>query len=317
MQYGTLFISVFFAFISAQVFAQGGGSSAPADTVELWKTSGNFNINGSQVSLTNWQAGGENSVAINGYFAYEAHYRKDNISWDNHVEAAIGTSRLSGGAFRKTDDRYELGSKFSYKVREDWDLTGFSTFKSQFTEGFKINDETGESRRISHALAPGYLFAGLGADWQPVEWFNINMAPLSTKMTFVRIQELADRGEYGVDPAEFDDQGNKVADGKNIRYEYGGYVKVRIQKEVFKNVSLKTKADFFSNYLENPGNIDITWDLMINMKINSWLSANLTTNLIYDDDIDVRVGTDDQGNPIAGPRTQFKQVFGAGLSLDL
>ena len=45
------------------------------------------------------------------------------------------------------------------------------------------------------------------------------------------------------------------------------------------------------------------------MKINKYLSANIQTHLIYDDDI--RFLDDDM---IKRPKVQFKQVFGAGLS---
>lgn len=307
----------FLAALAISLFLFHSTAFSQDEDTTYWNNSGVFNLTGSQVSLTNWQAGGENSVALNGFFNYKIQYQKDNISWDNFAEAAFGASRLSEGDFFKTDDRYEVGTKLGYRLNSKLDLTAFSTFRTQFTEGFKTDDETGEVNRISHSFAPAYLFGGIGTEWEPVDWFKINVAPLSTKITYVRIQELADRGEFGVDPAEFDSQGNMIAEGKNARYEFGGYVKIWLKKEIFENVTVETKADFFSNYLEKTKNIDVTWDLMINMKVNSWLSANLTTNLIYDDDINIRVGTDEAGNPIAGPRTQFKQVLGAGLSFKL
>ena len=282
-----------------------------------WKGSGTFSITGSQVSLTNWQAGGESSVALNGFFNYQLQYNKGRLRWRNLAEAAFGTSRLSEGDFFKTDDRYEIGSRLGYRMNEDYTFTGFTTFRTQFTEGFTTDGQTGEVRRISHAFAPAYLLGGLGVEWEKYEWLNINVSPLSARITHVRLQELADRGEFGVKSAEFDDAGNKIADGNRTRYEFGGYVRVHIKKEVFKNVSVETRADFFSNYIEKPQNLNVTWDLMVNMKVNSWLSANITTNLIYDDDIRVRVGTDEAGNPITGPRTQFKQVLGVGLSFTI
>lgn len=306
-----------FLLVTAIVLVLSGTTAHSQEDTTYWRNSGIFSLTGSQVSLTNWQAGGENSVALNGFFNYKLDYKKDKITWNTFAEAAFGASRLSGGDFFKTDDRYEVGTKLGYHLNSQLDLTAFTTFRTQFTEGFKTDAETGEVNRISHSFAPAYLFGGLGTEWEPVDWFQINFAPLSTKITYVRIQELANRGEFGVTPAEFDSEGNMIAEGKNARYEFGGYVKIWLKKEIFENVTLETKADFFSNYLENAKNIDVTWDLMVNMKINSWLSANLTTNLIYDDDINIRVGTDEAGNPIAGPRTQFKQVLGAGLSFTL
>ena len=72
---------------------------------------------------------------------------------------------------------------------------------------------------------------------------------------------------------------------------------------------MKTKLELFSNYMNNPENIDVNADVLFTFKINSWFSASLNWTLIYDDDIDIR---DNQGN--VGPRTQFKSVLGLGVS---
>jgi hypothetical protein len=277
-----------------------------------WKRDGLFSLTFSQVSLENWQAGGENSLAGNALIKYSANYSKNKWSWSNSLEMAFGGTQLGEGDIQKTDDRFEFSSKVSRGLAKKWDASFLTTFRTQFTEGF--NYENDEAVRISHIMAPGYLFAGLGLTYKPTDWINIEISPATSKMTFVLLQELADNGDFGVDAAEYDTNGVKTKDGANFRFELGGYAKIHLKKEVVKNVSLETKADFFSNYLENTENIDITWDVLLVMKVNSWLSANLTTNLIYDDDIDIVTGTREDGSDIVGPRTQFKQTFGAGLT---
>lgn len=49
-------------------------------------------------------------------------------------------------------------------------------------------------------------------------------------------------------------------------------------------MTLYSRVDFYSNYLDKPQNVDVRWDTQINMKINKWFAANLNLNLIYDDD---------------------------------
>ncbi len=51
------------------------------------------------------------------------------------------------------------------------------------------------------------------------------------------------------------------------------------------NVEVISTVDFFTAYDKSFGNIDINWDVMINMKINKFLSANINTTLKYDDDV--------------------------------
>ena len=97
----------------------------------------------------------------------------------------------------------------------------------------------------------------------------------------------------------------------------GAFAKAQLKQEIVKNVSLETKIDLFSNYFDNPGNIDIHWDVLLNMKINDFLSANLITNLIYDDDVDIQIDKDDDGiAEEVGARVQFKELFGIGLCVN-
>ncbi len=295
--------------ISPAIYAQADSTSVESP----WKREGLISITFSQVSLDNWQGGGESSVSGNALLKYSADYTQGKWSWDNDLEMSIGVTQLGGGEPQKTDDRIEAISKVSRSIAPKWDASFLSTFRTQFTEGFKIDEDT-VGNRISHFMAPGYLFAGLGFTYSPTDWLSFELSPTTAKMTFVRLQSLADNGDFGVDPAEFDANGVKISDGKRFRFELGGYAKIHLKKEIMKNVTFETKADFFSNYLENPENIDVTWDVLLVMKVNSWLSANLTTNLIYDDDITIVVGQRADGSDVTGPRTQFKQTFGAGLT---
>ena len=47
-----------------------------ADSVKPWKVGGVISINGQQVSLTNWSAGGNNSISLGGLVNVFAKYKK-------------------------------------------------------------------------------------------------------------------------------------------------------------------------------------------------------------------------------------------------
>ena len=82
-----------------------------------------------------------------------------------------------------------------------------------------------------------------------------------------------------------------------------------------KNILFQTKLELYSNYLENPQNIDVNWENLLSMTVNKWISVDFTTQLIYDDDIMIMVDSNDDGNfDTAGPRTQFKQTLMVGVS---
>ncbi len=289
---------------------------APAEEEKgPWTRKGLFNLSVAQTSLINWAAGGQNSYSGNALLKYSANYKKDSWKWNNEITLSYGGISQGDIAWQKTDDRIEFNSKVTRKATEVWAYSGFLNFRTQFVDGFQLpNDST----LISTWMAPGYLTFGIGMDYTPNEYFSANISPVAGKFTFVTNTDLANAGAFGVQGAEFDPvTGERTKDGMNYRIEIGGNISAQFTKEIVKNVELDTKLNLFSNYAEEPGNIDVNWDLLLNMKINEWLSASLICNLIYDHDIDIAVDTDNDGvNDAVGPRTQFKEVLGVGLNMN-
>jgi hypothetical protein len=106
-----------------------------------------------------------------------------------------------------------------------------------------------------------------------------------------------------------------VDPGKKFRAELGAYANLLFKKdEIIKNVNFQSKLDLFSNYLHNPQNVDVSWENLIVMKVNKFLSATVTTHLLYDDDVLIKVGEDSEGDPVLGKRVQFKEVIGVGFT---
>jgi len=134
---------------------------------------------------------------------------------------------------------------------------------------------------------------------------SIFAAPATGKTTFVIDDELSNAGAFGVDP------------GENSFSEFGGYMRFIFTKndfesEFLKNVSITSKLDLFSNYLENPQNIVVNWENLIALRINKFLTVNINTHLIYDDKIKIAKEVD--GVEESYPRVQFKEIFGLGIS---
>lgn len=267
-----------------------------ADTIKYWKLNGVSSINFSQVSLTNWAAGGENSYAFNGLLNLTLDYSKDNNDWLNTLDIGYGIQKLGEQDVRKTDDNIDFTSKYGRKVSKTLFISAILNFKTQMDNGKKYEEDT--SYVISKFFAPAYLQGALGMEYKPGEVFYFVLSPAAAKLTMVFDDTLSARGSFGVYP------------GEKTRLEFGGSATVGVKKEIMKNVTLKSTLALFSNYLKNPQNIDVDWKMSINMKINDFLSANLNIHLIYDDDIKT---SDDDGNE-KGARVQFKEVFGVGLT---
>ena len=265
-----------------------------------WTFGGMGNLSLSQVSLTNWAAGGENSFSSNILANGSAKYNKDKSSWENLLILGYGLMKQGEEGWKKTDDRIELASKYGRNAFKKWYYSALLGFNTQFTDGFAYPND---SVAISKIMAPGYINLSIGLDYKPSENFNLYFGPLSGKVTFILDDDLSAIGAYGVEP------------GENVRYEFGGLIKSMFKHEIVKNVLFITKLDLFSNYLKNPEKIDVNWEVLLNMKINKYLSANLNTILLWDDDIKFNV-LDSEGLPTGEKKSkvQFKEVFGIGLS---
>lgn len=280
-----------------------------ADTTQGWKTGGVFSVNLSQTTLKNWAAGGQNSVAVNGLFSTFANLRSGKNVWDNSLDLGYGLLKQGKDEdFMKTDDKIDFLSKYGREAFKSFYYAALLNFKTQMTPGYKYPDVT---NKISNFFAPAYLLGAVGMDYKPDAYFSAFIAPLTAKLTFVFDDDLSNAGAFGVTP------------GEKTKKELGGYLRAiysrnDFKNEFLKNVAFTTKIDFFSNYLDKPQNIDVSWETLIALKINKYISVNINTHVLYDDNILVPVDRNNDGiiqpGEAPGPRIQFKEIFGVGFS---
>jgi len=282
-----------------------------------WLKGGSGTFTFSQVALNNWAGGGQNSVAANAFINLFANYKKGKSVWDNNLDVAYGVIRQGGGDFIKSDDRIDLMSKYGRLAIKKWNYAALLNFRTQMAPGYDLSSPTSRVR-ISDVLAPAYVMISLGMDYKPNDNFTFFLSPVTGKITIVNDQPLADAGAFGVTKAEYDAAGLLVTPGEKMRTEFGGYMKMSFKRELWENAVFTTKLDLFSNYANNPQNIDIFWDNSLLIKVGKYLGVNFGFTLVYDHDI--MIGVDQNADGIieaTGPRTQMKQVFGFGLSYKL
>ena len=288
-------------------------AQSPADTIPLgWRRGGAGTLNFSQVGLHNWAAGGQSAVSVLGIANLFWHHKGRESSWTNNLDLAYGLLKTGQDRIRKSDDRFDLLTKYGRNASDDWYYTALLNFRSQLTPTYSAEN----NRLISRFLSPGYLLTSLGMDYKPNDAFSAFISPFTGKFTFVLDQDLADQGAFGVDPARQDPAGNPLrGTGDNLRREFGAYLNARYRKPIMDNITFQSKLDLFSNYLDKPQNIDVNWENLIDLKVNRLISVSIFTHLVYDDDIDILTDDSATGNPVnKGPRVQFKETLGVGLA---
>lgn len=291
-------------------------SNAQTDTTKNWKKGGMVSLGLTQVSFTNWASGGQNSVSVTTLLDLFANYKKNNLTWDNSLSMGYGIINqdrdMKKTSWVKNDDRIQLTSKYGQHAFKHWFYSGLLDFKTQFAPGYDNPFAPISLRQtISDFMSPGYGIVALGMDYKPNDKLTILIAPLTGKFTVVNNQALADAGAFGVEKAVYDavDLTKKVTDGKRFRGEFGGFLKAKYTKDLTSTLSFKTNLELFSNYINNPQNIDVFWDNLLSLKVVKYVTVTYNALLIYDHDIIIK---DENGN--SGPRTQFKSVISANFS---
>lgn len=272
-------------------------AAKPGDTT-YWKSKYESALTFSQTTLTNWAAGGENSITSNIMLNVFKDYAKGKVSWNNYLGLAYGLAKQeSFDHLRKTDDKINFLSKAGLYAWKNWDYTALFEFKSQFAEGYKYPNETDY---ISKFLAPGYFQLSLGLNYKPVEYFSVFISPLGARLTLVNDSYLTNRpgGAFG------------VLGDNNTLWQVGGSVNALFKKEIMKNVNLLSKLDLFSDYRNHPENIILGWENNLLMKVNKYISLTLNTMLISDPKTPYKA-TD---GTLHGARAQFKETFGVGFA---
>lgn len=286
-----------------------------------WKTSGFFGLNFSSTTLSDWQGGGQNNVAINGIINLEAKYKKDKQEWVNKFDGQLGFIRPGDAdKFRKNIDQIFALSKYNMNAfNKYWYYAAQVDYRTQFAPGYNYTGDVRQEPAVSDFNSPGYVQLALGLDFKPVNYFSATFAPAAGKMTFVNRQYLADAGAFGVEKAVRDASDNIITPGKKMRAEFGGRVILKFKKDLTKTMNLDSYLDLFSNYMHNPGNIDVVFNNLLTIKLNKYFTANVISQLVYDDDI-IRVRDFDKNGIIdaskgefSGPRLQSLTTFAIGF----
>ena len=266
----------------------------PVAPPKYWTTGMLTQLSFSQVSLTNWPAGGSGSIAMNGYVNAMRNYAKDNLYWENRAQVSYGFVQSFDQGYRKSEDKFILDSKAGYSTFKNFFFSAALNIKSQFSPGFTYNSKD-EATRVSKFLSPGYVTFGIGIDYKPdKKWYSATFAPITLNTIIVTQKSL--RTKYG------------NAEDEPVRVQVGAQLTGNVNYSL-KNFKAVSQLILFSDYKHNPQNIKVTWDVMLAYKINRFLEATLRTNLIYDDDILIK---DDNGD--YAPRVQFKEVLGISFA---
>jgi len=270
-----------------------------------WANKNSIGFDISEAAFVNWNAGGNNSISGLLKVAFVRSYKKLHLLWHNEIFARYGVNRQQDRELRKTDDKLQINSTFGYRrdTISNWYYSVKFNFNTQFTEGYRYPDT---STPISRFFSPAYLFLGAGTQYElKKEKLSVYLSPITLKSTFVLDDDLSNDGAFG------------VVKGEKSRNEFGFLVESSWITNIVKNVTMSNRLTLYSDYLRDFGNVDIKWGLGIDMTVNKHIKANISTDIIYDNDIKFKEDIDNDGTlETFGARIQIKQLLGIGIRYD-
>lgn len=257
------------------------------DTIKNWSIVGQNSFLFNQASYSQWIGGGNNNLGWLVGTNYSLIYMNNKNLWENNILLSYGQNKIQGLGNRKTQDVINLSTNYGHKVLDHWYASAGVSFITQFTIGYDGGNDPTKSR-ISNLMAPGYLNVGLGMTYKKNTNFSLNIRPANIRMTFVLDESLQRKGTYGLQN-----------DGDWSLFQFGFLSSVMYDFEIMERVNLVNNAFFYSNYLNHPERLVLSYSGLLNMKINKLLSANISLDLMYDH------------NQIQ--KTQLKQTVGIGF----
>ncbi len=271
-----------FLFVCVLLISVFGFSQEKKDSIPKWKIMGQFTFLLNQSTFTNWKAGGDNTIAGNMAINYDFNYKKGNWNWDNRIITVYGLSNFKDAGLRKTGDRFEYNSLLGLRSNKYWFFSFFLNFKTQYTRGFDYKKTP--ILPISDLFSPAYLSFGPGMLWKRSDNITINIAPATSRFTFVS-DEFS--GKYGVDP------------GENVKFALGFSLSAYFNFKITDNITMQNIIAMYSNYLNKAQNVDLDYQAKFSIDVNKYMTVDILFHTLIDDN--------------ASSKIQFKEIFGLGL----
>ncbi len=280
---------------------------------KYWKYRTETNLAFAQTGLFNWVKGGEKSVSslldVTGYADYSNKQKK--ISSSNFVRMKLGFLKSGEKPLRKNTDIFESNSKVNHKAFGKFDFSAIMLFKTQILPGYsyqKVGDRD-TSILVSRIFNPATLTLGFGLDYKPNSQTSINFSPLSYKGTYMTDTIKLDQTKFGI-PKD-----------KMSLHEPGVSLNVSHNWKPLKTIGVTNRISLFTNYVNNPQNIDIDWEMIFTANLNWFTDLRINTHFIFDDDTKTTV-LDDSDKPVLNPdgsvkkvaKVQFKEMIGITLA---
>jgi hypothetical protein len=240
-----------------------------------------------QISLSNWEQGGEEAVAWTTTLDGKSSLAGPKLLWDTTYKLAFGQTKLGDEQARKTDDKMDLETVLTLDQGFLVDPYIAATFKTQFAEGYDYPEDS-DRVAVSSIFDPAYFTQSAGLGYRPAD-------EVRTRLGVALRETVTDAfNTYADDP--------DTADIETTRTEGGLESVTDVEWQLRDNVRLSSKLEIFTAF-QNLSDLVIRDDTTVVVKVTEWVSIKLNVLIVREDRV--------------VEKTQVKQTIAGGLNYDL
>jgi Protein of unknown function (DUF3078) len=260
-------------------------SYSQQDSVKLntWLPTAAAGLNISQLALSNWTQGGENSISWSLLGTGGLKYKSTGWTFNNNLKIAYGRTKLGGSDFKTNDNELYLESVISKNI--DWAVDPYFSNTVRTPVGVGYSYATDPPVEIAAFFDPGYLSQSVGLTYQKTKGFDTRLG-FAVQETFTR-----NHTQFSDDP--------ETAKIEKFKADTGIESVTNAEYTLADNMLLKSSLRLFSRF-KTLDVWDVRWDNSIVAKINDYLNTSLTYLIIYQKDQSLK--------------TQMKEGLQLGLS---
>lgn len=269
-------------FLSINLFSQ-----TPSDSIKSpWTLNGVVGVNLSQVSLSNWSQGGDNSIAYSLLGDFHFDYAKPTWQLTNYLKLNWGRTKLGTDDYKTTDNEAILENVFTFNLNWIFKPYASNTIKTVIDNGFDYGTEP--YTQVSKFFDPAYITQGVGLEYDNTKWFKSRLG-FGFKHTVT-----SEFNQYADDP--------DTPELEKYKFETGIESVSELSTSVNEIVGIKSKLTLFGRF-DDLGWWDVHWDNTLVAKVSKWFNFNINVLVVYD--------------KIQTPKTQLKEAIQVGITYNL
>ena len=233
-----------------------------------WFPKGIAGLNVSQIALSNWTQGGDNSLtwSLSGDFGLK--YLDENLTFDNTLKLAYGRTKSGGQEFRTNDNELYLVNLLSKNI-DGWEIVPFfsNSVRTSITKGYDYT--TTLQTEIADFFDPGYITQSLGFTYSKHKIFTTRLG-FAAQEVFSKVNT-----KYTDDP-----ETSKI---ETFKLDIGLESVTSSEVTIAENLLFKSNLRLFSRF-KKLSVWDVRWDNLLIAKINDFMNVNLGFLFVYQED---------------------------------